>query len=244
MNASTATYDAVCIIPARGGSKRVPGKNIRMLAGKPLIAHSIAAALESGCFTRVIVSTDDEKIADVARQHGAETPFVRSAELSDDHAGTVEVVADAIRRAGAADADFVCCLYPTAPLVRPGDIRDALDHFAKSGAQSLICTAEFDYPPLRALKLLGDGRVAFNWPENALRRSQDLPQLVHDAGAFYLFRTKPFLSGQATIGNDTIAWPMDRLRVVDIDTEEDFRFAEALVRFHSQNVPPQDVGDD
>ncbi|MEC9343719.1 MAG: pseudaminic acid cytidylyltransferase [Pseudomonadota bacterium] len=226
--------DAICIIPARGGSRRVPGKNIRLFAGKPLIAHSIAAALASGCFARVIVSTDDEAIAAAARDFGAEIPFMRDAALADDHTGTAAVVADAVRRADATGSAFVCCLYPTAPLVRAGDLRDALARLREDGAQSLISVAEFDYPPLRALKVLADGRVAFNWPEHTMTRSQDLPQLVHDAGAFYLFTTETFLADPRMVSADTLAWPLERLRAVDIDTEEDFRFAEALMRFQSE----------
>lgn len=227
--------DAVCIIPARGGSKRVPGKNVRPLAGRPLIAHSIVAARDSGCFARVIVSTDDETITRVAREHGAETPFMRSAELSDDHTGTAAVVADAVERAGARDAEFLCCLYPTAPLVRPADLADARDRLEASGAQALISVADFDYPPLRALKWLDNDRVAFNWPEHTMTRSQDLPPLVHDAGAFYWYRTADFMAAPAMVLEDTIAFKLDRLRAADIDTEEDFRFAEALLRFHAED---------
>ena len=226
--------DAVCIIPARGGSKRVPGKNIRPLSGKPLIAHSIEAALASGCFARVIVSTDHESIAGTAREYGAETPFMREAALSDDHTGTAAVVADAVRRAGAESAAFLCCLYPTAPLVRPRDLADALERLKASGAQALLSVADFDYPPMRALKCLDDDRVAFNWPEHTMTRSQDLPAMVHDAGAFYWYRTADFMAAPAMVLADTVAYKLDRLRAADIDTEEDFRFAEALMRFHAE----------
>ncbi|MCG6859400.1 MAG: pseudaminic acid cytidylyltransferase [Salaquimonas sp.] len=226
---------AICIIPARGGSRRVPGKNIRSLAGKPLIAHSIAAALDSGCFARVIVSTDDEKIAETGRHYGAEIPFMRSAELSDDHTGTAAVVADAVQRADAGDFPFLCCLYPTAPLVRPRDLAKALARLKESGAQALISVTDFDYPPLRALKPLENGRVSFNWPEYTMTRSQDLPPLVHDAGAFYWYRTADFMAAPNMVLADTIAFRLDRLRAADIDTEEDFRFAESLMRFHAEN---------
>ena len=226
--------DAICVIPARGGSKRVPGKNIRPLAGLPLIAHPVRAALASGCFARVVVSTDDEKIATIAREHGAETPFLRGAELANDFAGTAEVIVDAILRLGAHDCPFVCCLYPTAPFVRPVDLRDSLTRFRSSGACSMISTTDFDFPPLRGFRLFDGDRIAFNWPQYELTRSQDLPAMVHDAGAFYWLETRRFLERQRLVGEDSIGWPMERLRAVDIDTEEDFRFAEFLMRYHKE----------
>lgn len=224
----------ICVIPARGGSKRVPGKNVRPLAGLPLIAHPIRAALASGCFARVVVSTDDERIAAIAREHGAETPFLREAKLADDFTGTAEVIVDAIERLGAQDAPCVCCLYPTAPFVRPQDLRDSLARFRRSGAYSMNSITEYDFPPLRAFSLSDDGRIAFNWPQYELTRSQDLPRLVHDAGAFYWLDTARFLKRQRLVGEDSIGWPMERLRAVDIDTEEDFHVAEFLMRYHEE----------
>lgn len=229
----TVANDFICVIPARGGSKRVPRKNIRILAGLPLIAHSIRAALASGCFARVVVSTDDEEIAAIARSHGAETPFTRDAALADEHAGTAEVIVDAVERLDAQDLPYVCCLYPTAPLIRPQDLRDSLARIVEARAYSLIPVSEFDFPPLRAFTISGDGRVAFNWPQYALTRSQDLPHLVHDAGAFYWLETRRFMQTRRLVGEDSIGWPVERLRAVDIDTEEDLRFAEALMRHHS-----------
>jgi N-acylneuraminate cytidylyltransferase len=218
----------LCIIPARGGSKRIPRKNIRPFAGLPMIAHVIRAAKASGCFARTVVSTDDAEIAAIAREHGAETPFVRSPELAGDITGTAEVILDAIERLGARDIEFTCCLYPTAVMTDPADLRNARKKLAASAADSLLPVVEFDYPPARALHLKKDGQVAFQWPEFALARSQDVPHLVHDAGAFYWLRTKAFLASRRIVGDRCIAFPVDRLRYVDIDTEEDLRLAEAL----------------
>lgn len=223
--------DAVCIIPARGGSKRIPGKNWRSFAGKPLIVHPIEAAVESGCFDRVVVSTDDEQIAEIARNHGAEVPFMRPAHLADDHTGTAEVVIDAIERIGAAETDFTCCLYPTAPLITADDLRDAKNRFGASFAEAMVSVSDYDFPPLRALKKAEDGSLAFNWPEHALTRSQDLPDLLHDAGAFYWVRTEPFLQSGRLIAEYTIGYQLPRWRAVDIDTEEDFELAEFLFEF-------------
>lgn len=224
----------ICVIPARGGSKRIPGKNIRSLAGLPLIAHPIRAALESGCFSRVVVSTDDENIAAIAREHGAETPFMRSAELANDFAGTAEVIVDAIVRLGAEDSPCVCCLYPTAPLVRPSDLQRSLERFRASGAYSMNSTTDFDFPPLRGFALTGEDRIEFMWPEYELTRSQDLPRMVHDAGAFYWLDTARFLKRQRLVGEDSICWQLERLRAADIDTEEDFHVVEFLMHYHAE----------
>jgi N-acylneuraminate cytidylyltransferase len=218
----------LCVIPARGGSKRIPRKNIRMFAGLPMIAHAIRAARDSGCFARIVVSTDDAEISAVAREHGAETPFVRNAALSNDTAGTAEVVIDAIERLGSEATEFTCCLYPTAAMTDPADLRNARDKLAASAADSLLPVVEFDYPPARALRIEKGGRAVFHWPEFSLARSQDVPHLVHDAGAFYWMRTKPFLASRRIVGDNCLAFPVDRLRYVDIDTEDDLRLAEAL----------------
>jgi len=220
--------EALCVIPARGGSRRIPRKNIRPLGGLPLIAHPIRAALASGCFARIVVSTDDAEIAAIAREHGAETPFVRDAALANDMAGTAEVVLDAIRRLGAEETTFTCCLYPTAPLETQEDLQQSLAELEASGAPALLPVTHFDFHPLRALKRNAVGAVEFAWPEHALTRSQDLPELVHDAGAFYWLRTRDFLASGRIVAPGAVGWPIPRLRAIDIDTEEDFAFAELL----------------
>jgi N-acylneuraminate cytidylyltransferase len=228
----------ICIIPARGGSKRVPRKNILPLAGRPLIAHSVHCALESGLFRDVVVSTDDDEIAEVSRIHGASVPFRRAAHLADDNAGTAEVVADAIIRLAAYDGEHVCCLYPTAPLVRPDNLRDAYAIARREGVDSVIAVTEFDFPPLRAYRQTGDGHLAFQWPEHELTRSQDLPHMFHDAGAFYWLRTAPFLKRLRLTGPASLPYFMPRLSAVDIDTHEDVAFAEMLLELRSRNERP------
>jgi N-acylneuraminate cytidylyltransferase len=226
--------DAICIIPARGGSKRVPRKNIREIGGLPMIAWPIRAALASALFSRVVVSTDSEDIAGIAREHGAETPFKREAALADDHAGTAEVVLDAIDRLRAQACQFVCCLYPTAPLVNHGDLAAALRLLQASGADTVIPVVDFDYPPQRALVLQEGGRVAFANPQHALTRSQDLPALVHDAGAFYFLRMAAFLASRRIVADHAVALRLPRSRAIDIDTEEDLALAQALFDAHQR----------
>lgn len=225
------TTSAICIIPARGGSKRVPRKNIRLLGGLPLIAHSIRNALDSNCFDRIVVSTDDQDIAGIAREHGAEIPFLRGEKLSDDHATTAEVILDAVERTGSTEHEFTCCLYPTAPLLHPNDLKESFAKLRQSDADSMLAVTDFDYPPLRALKRNANGTVSFNWPQHALTRSQDLPELIHDAGLFYWVRTAVFLKTQEILTPNTICHEMERLRAVDIDTEQDFAIAEQIYAF-------------
>lgn len=230
---------AICIIPARGGSKRIPGKNMRPFGGKPLIAHSIAAALESRLFSDVVVSTDSTEIAEIATGHGASVPFMRDAALADDFTGTAEVLRDAIERLDARQTDYLCCLYPTAPLIRSSDLIAAYEQICSTGANNLVCTTEYDFSPWRALREGENGRLDFNWPEYALTRSQDLSRLIHDAGAFYWLRMGPFMDGGEIVAPGSVSYEMDRLRCVDIDTEEDFRFAEMLFRFLNEGA---DIG--
>jgi pseudaminic acid cytidylyltransferase len=223
-----ATRDAVCIIPARGGSKRVPGKNIRPLGGLPLIAHSIRAAIKSDIFARVIVSTDDEKIAAVAREHGAETPFMRSAELANDHATTAAALLDAISRSGETARRIVCCLYATAPMVQPFDFIAARQKLIENRADCVLSVTEYDFAPLRALAEADDGLLAFVFPQYELTRSQDLPVHVHDAGMFYMMDTRSLIDSGRIMTGRTFGHMIGRDRAIDIDTEEDFRFAELL----------------
>ncbi len=220
----------LCVIPARGGSKRVPRKNIRLFRGRPMIAWSIAAALESGVFDRVIVSTDDAEIAGVARAHGAETPFPRPAELADDHAGTLPVMAHALEwmEAAAGPFDAVCCLYATAPFATAADLRAALS-LLESGDWSYVFTAaEFPAPIFRSFQVRPVGGVEMFFPDRFSTRSQDLPRAWHDAGQFYWGRPaawrarEPFFTSRAQI------LPLPRSRVQDIDTPEDWAHAEHL----------------
>lgn len=216
----------VCIIPARGGSKRIPRKNILPFNGRPLISWSIKTALESDVFSQVIVSTDDDEIREVAMEAGATIPFVRSEDLANDYATTAEVLLDALSRIE--HSKHACCLYPTAPLLKAEDFRIAYANMLRHDADSIIAVTEYDFHPLRAFEVDNSNRLSFKWQENAHTRSQDLPQLLHDAGAFYFFNTDRFKASRALVMEKTIGHPIERMRAVDIDTPQDFEFAELL----------------
>jgi pseudaminic acid cytidylyltransferase len=219
----------VAIIPARGGSKRIPRKNIRPFAGQPMIAHTIAAARETGLFDRIVVSTDDAEIAEVARAAGAEVPFVRDAEISGDHAGTAEVIIDAVvrlRRDG--PVTHACCIYATAPFVRPQDIRTGYQTLIDRGVGGVFSVTTFAFPIFRALSLGKDGRLSMFWPEHRLTRSNDLPEAYHDAGQFYWVDADRLLAEKTLYLSDAMPVIIPRWRVQDIDTPEDWETAERM----------------
>ncbi len=220
------------IIPARGGSKRIPRKNIQPFCGRPMIAWSIEAARSSGCFDRVIVSTDDDEIASVAERYGAEVPFRRPAELADDYVGTVPVIAHAIEwlQSKGERPEAVCCLYATAPFVQPGDIRRGLEALESGNADYAFSVTSYAFPIKRALRINESGRVAMFYPEYANTRSQDLEEAWHDAGQFYWGRSEAWLSGRPIMTSDAIPVPLPRERVQDIDTPADWRRAEWLFK--------------
>ncbi|WP_028492441.1 pseudaminic acid cytidylyltransferase [Thioalkalivibrio sp. ALE19] len=222
----------VAIIPARGGSKRIPRKNVGSFCGKPMIAWSIEAARASGCFDRVIVSTDDDGIAVVAEQHDAEVPFRRPADLADDHTGTVPVIAHAIEwlQARGEDPQTVCCLYATAPFVRSDDIRRGQEALEASNAEYALSVTSYAFPIQRALRMTDAGRLVMFHPEYANTRSQDLEEAWHDAGQFYWGRSAAWLSGVPIMNSDSIPIVLPRERVQDIDTPEDWRRAEWLFK--------------
>jgi len=220
----------ICIIPARGGSKRIPRKNIAEFNGKPLIAWSIENALESKIFSDVIVSTDDNEIAAISKQFGANIPFMRSVELADDFTTTADVLLDALNRLEV--TDYACCLYPTAPLLKHADFKNAFTKLQNTKADCIISVTEFDFHPLRAFETNENGNIKFKWPENALTRSQDLPNLVHDAGAFYFFNSAAFQKQQNLMMEKTIGYAIERTRAIDIDTPEDFELAQELHKLH------------
>lgn len=222
----------LAVIPARGGSKRIPRKNIRDFAGKPMIAWPIEAALQSGCFDHVVVSTDSEEIAETAARYGATAPFRRPAALADDHTATRPVVNHAIEAmtALAGCPDHVCCIYPTAPFLTPEILRDSLQRLEESGVDFVFSCTSFAYPIQRALRLTQDGGLAMIQPEHRTTRSQDLESAYHDAGQFYWGRTEAFLAGTATFGPQSRAYILPRHQVHDIDTPEDFIHAELAFR--------------
>jgi pseudaminic acid cytidylyltransferase len=222
----------ICIIPARGGSKRIPRKNIRMFAGKPMIAHSILAARESGVFDRIVVTTDDQEIMQVAREWGAEVPFVRPPELSNDHAGTDAVVIHSLKwmEQNGQACDYACCLYATAPFARAVYIRQGIELLKKSGAISAFSVTSFPYPIFRALKVTDQDRLEMFWPEHRLTRSQDLPEAYHDAGQFYWMNVQKYLVEGRLFSSDSIPVRLPRHLVQDIDTDEDWVRAELMFK--------------
>lgn len=223
----------LCIIPARGGSKRIPRKNIKPFCGQPMIAYSIQAALASGCFERIIVSTDDAEIAQVARQYGAEVPFTRPPELSDDFATTGAVMAHALRTMQEQhgwSGDAACCLYATAPLVQAEDIRRGRQTLHDTQADFAFSVCRYAFPIQRALRMNPQGRVAMFQPELFATRSQDLEEAWHDAGQFYWGTAAAWLAQKPVFNSRSSGVPLPRHRVQDIDTPEDWRHAELMMR--------------
>lgn len=227
----------LAVIPARGGSKRIPRKNIKPFCGKPMIARSIEAALESGCFDRVIVSTDDAEIAEVARQFGAAVPFMRPAELSDDYTGTVPVIRHAIEwfTANGECPDQVCCIYATAPFISEKDIRQGLESLVTSGSDYAFSVTSYAFPIQRAIRITAQGRVEMFQAEHFNTRSQELEEAFHDAGQFYWGRASAWLEGKALFGLHSAPVILPRHRVQDIDTMEDWERAEWMFKvMHAQ----------
>lgn len=227
----------LCVIPARGGSKRIPGKNIRSFAGKPIIAYSIEAALESGCFDHVIVSTDDDNIAEVARYYGAEVPFKRPAELADDYTGTLPVIKDAINwfEQQGENPKEVFCLYATAPFVQVQSIQQAYTQFQQSQADYCFTVTSFAFPIQRAIKVTQENKVEMFYPENFNTRSQDLEDAYHDAGQFYWGKAEAFKQQKPLFSKDACPYILPRYLVQDIDTTEDWVRAELMFKVLKQS---------
>lgn len=220
----------VAVIPARGGSKRIPRKNIRSFAGKPIISYSIAAARACQLFDRVVVSTEDAEIAAVARDCGAETPFLRPAELADDHTGTSAVVAHALVWFAdqGADVELACCIYPTAPLLQPDDLRRGYEALLGSGKTFAFSATIYPFAIQRAVRIVSGGGVEPFFPQWADTRSQDLEPAYHDAGQFYWGRSDAFRAGLTMFAPHSVAVIMPPARVRDIDTLEDWQCAEMM----------------
>ncbi|MDO9313079.1 MAG: pseudaminic acid cytidylyltransferase [Burkholderiaceae bacterium] len=222
----------LAIIPARGGSKRIPLKNIKPFCGKPMIAWSIEAALQSACFDQVIVSTDDAEIAEVARRWGAAVPFMRPAELSDDHTGTIPVIRHAIEwfNLQRQSVEQACCLYATAPFVTAEDLRRGLDVLQGNDCDYAFSVTSFPFPIQRAIRINAEGRVEMFSPEHFNTRSQDLEEAFHDAGQFYWGRADAWLQGEMIFSPHSLPVLLPRHRVQDIDTPEDWARAEWLFK--------------
>lgn len=222
----------VAIIPARGGSKRIPRKNIKLFHGKPMIAWSIEAARAADCFARIIVSTDDAEIAEVAREYGAEVPFIRPAELSNDHTGTIPVIAHAIDwlQQQGEQVDEVCCIYATAPFVQAEDLRRGLTLLREKEADYVFAVTSYAFPIQRAVRINGRGEVEMFQPEHFATRSQDLEEAYHDAGQFYWGLARTWSAQQPVFSGRSVPLVLPRSRVQDIDTPEDWVRAELLYR--------------
>jgi len=227
----------IAVIPARGGSKRIADKNIRLFCGKSIIAYSIESALQSEVFDRVIVSTDSEQIAEVANSYGAETPFLRPPELADDHTPTIPVIKHAIETleatTGAKPVSFACCIYATAPFIQAADLQAGFN-VLKSDSETDFCftATSFPFPIWRAIKI-ADQKVEMFWPENGDKRSQDLEEAYHDAGQFYWGTSHAWRNASNIFKASSTAVVVPRSRVQDIDTPEDWQRAEAM--YHALN---------
>ena len=228
----------VAIIPARGGSKRIPRKNIKVFCGKPMIAWSIDAAKASGCFDKIIVSTDDAEIADVAKEWGASVPFTRPAELSDDYTGTLPVMRHAVEWLSEHEApvDYACCLYATAPFVSAEDLRLGWELIQEADYSYAFAVTSYAFPIQRAIRITENGRVAMFNPEHFNSRSQDLEEAWHDAGQFYWGRAKVWEEERAIFGEHSLPIKLPRHRVQDIDTAEDWERAELLFKVMESQV--------
>ena len=217
----------LAMITARGGSKRIPRKNIKEFNGKPIIAYSIEAALASGVFDEVMVSTDDEEIAEIAKKYGAKVPFYRSEKTANDFATTVDVIEEVLNtyKDRGEEFDIFCCIYPTAPFITAKRLKDAVEQLSASDADSLIPVVRFSYPPQRAMEI-HDGKLVFRQPENLSKRSQDLEPHFHDAGQFYVVRSESFFKNHGIMVGDILPMELSELEVQDIDNEVDWKLAE------------------
>lgn len=221
----------IAIITARGGSKRIPRKNIREFCGKPILAYSIEAAIESKLFDTVMVSTDDGEIAQIARSYGAEVPFYRSESTAGDYATTNDVLLEVLEEYEKRGEHYElgCCIYPTAPFVTADKLRDAMERLENSGADTLIPVVAFSYPPQRAM-IVKEGRLVFEYPQYLDSRSQDLEPHYHDVGQFYLFYTQAFKQNRKLMTGDILPYVVSELEVQDIDNLTDWEIAEIKFR--------------
>jgi len=219
----------IAVIPARAGSKRIPGKNSKIFRGKPMIAWAIGHALESGIFDKIIVSTDDEHIAQVARAAGAEIPFMRPADLADDMTPTAPVIAHAVETCQALgwDFEYVCCIYPCVPFLQVSDLVGALDLMQATNANFAYPVTAYAHPIQRAMRRLSTGQMQFYQPEHELTRTQDLEKSYHDAGQFYWGKSDSW-KAHMNMHTDGVGMVVPNWRVIDIDDTDDWKRAELL----------------
>ena len=226
----------IAIITARGGSKRIPGKNIRDFCGKPIIVYSIEAALESGVFDEVMVSTDSREIAEIAKKYGAAVPFFRSANASSDYATTADVLREVLEdyRKQGRSFDIMGCLYPTAPFITAEKLQKAVSMLEGSDLDSIMPVVQFSFPPQRGM-VIRQGELAYQYPENAMRRSQDLEPVYHDCGQFYFCKVAAFEKYKTVVTPHTGAVIMPEEEVQDIDNYSDWMLAEMKYRIFMTN---------
>ncbi len=218
---------SLCIIPARGGSKRIPRKNIKPFLGKPIIAYSIEAALNAGIFDEVMVSTDDEEFAEVAKKYGASVPFLRSEATSNDYATTVDVLLEVVDRYEQQGKEFeiVCCLYSTAPFVTPERLKEANSKLSDN-VDACFTVVEYSYPIQRSLRINEEGLIEMRYPEHLKSRTQDLEKTYHDAGQFYFMKTAAMVQEKTVWCKRTEPLALSELEVQDLDTLTDWQLAE------------------
>jgi len=229
---------SIAIIPARGGSKRISRKNVKPLAGKPAIAYPIDLALNSGLFKRVIVSTDDAEIAEVSRSYGAETPFVRGAELSNDFTITVDVISDAAQRLLSEHEifDYICCLYPVTPLLEVNRVKQALEELDSGGWDYVFPAIEFSTPIERGFKKRNSGLIDFIFPEFANTRTQDIKKTFHDAGQFYFGKTEAWIAKRPILNGNSTFIELSKNETLDIDDLEDWALVEKLINLNANKA--------
>ena len=236
--------NGLAVIPARGGSKRISGKNIKPFCGRPMIEYAIDVAQRSGLFARIVVSTDSEDIATVARQAGAEVPFERPASLSGDHTTTAEVLQHALAELGATGIyDYACCIYPAVPFLCASDLRTGYNLIEIGETGSVFACSEFDAPIWRAFEQRSDGTLRLLWPEHRGTRSQDLPAAVHDLGQFYWVPVSGFMADPVLFTTTSRGVPIERHRAHDIDTPDDWRRAELIYRALVDKTPSENTHD-
>jgi len=223
----------VAVIPARGDSKRIPRKNIKEFCGKPMIAWPIEVAKESGLFEHIIISTDDEEIAEVAKRFGASVPFIRSKELSDDFSTTDDVMAHATKwlQDNHGQLTFVCCIYATAPFIQKADLLNAYEIFKTNKWSYVFSATTFPFPVQRAIKRLNNGGIEMFYPNHYETRSQDFDEAFHDAGQFYMGKPEAWINRERQFGLHSEIIILPKWRVQDIDTIEDWKNAENM--FHA-----------
>jgi len=218
---------AVAIITARGGSKRIPRKNIKEFCGKPILAYSIEAAIQSGVFDEVMVSTDDEEIAEIAKRYGAKIPFMRSAETANDYATTADVICEVLEeyKVEGKAFEYACCIYPTAPFVTAEKLKAVMELLENTGADSVMPVTAFSFPPMRGMYVRG-GMLSYAFPEYSQKRSQDIEAMYHDCGQFYGITVVRFMQTKKLVTENTRPMIVSELEVQDIDTEMDWKLAE------------------